>query len=168
MPKLFLFQTMRIPFHRVVFHMQEYANEVKGKPIAARWKYLDAEVWESKNTEDTESDRYVNEREEVPKWTVSTKSSEVEEFIFIIASFPPFDTNFRFQMMQDNSTYKTSQNKTILCVCTFSNTRRKTIGYLDDKVKNTFLFYCKCLDSMDTKKIFVWLIEKYYWIIADE
>ena len=67
-------------------------------------KYLAREDWESDNTEDTEPDRCYNEKKEVPEWTGSMKSLEVEKFLFIIVSYKLFNIDFRFQMMWENVT----------------------------------------------------------------
>ena len=65
---------------------------------------MSEDEWKSGNedsSEESESDRNLKIRQDIPEWTNQLKLRDVGKFLFIIASCPLFDMDFRLQMMKD-------------------------------------------------------------------
>ena len=76
----------------------------------------------------------------------------MQKFLSIIVSCLLFHMDNRFQIIQEHITAQIYKFDNVPYICPFSATGRNIIGHIDDKITNTFPFYCKCSDIMNEKK----------------
>ena len=80
--------------------------------------------WESgddDNSRDSEYDRNLKLREDIPGWTSKLKTRDIEKFLFIIASFPVFDMDLRYQNLKIKYPAKFHHDvDKFQCVCPYS------------------------------------------------
>ena len=61
---------------------------------------------DSDNSRGSESDRNLKLREDIPGWTNKLKTHDIKKILSIIAAYPLFDMDLRYQNMKINNPAK--------------------------------------------------------------